>query len=869
MTRIIRLPALVAMAMLLSCGNNHLIVDWSFRNDVTDDYRSRSEIYGSGRHDLFSLIDTIKGNSRREAVEFLLAYMPLSDLAVYDPAFLLANVELALRTRDEMAWGFDIPYDLFLHFVLPLRVNNENPDSFRLSYYDELKERVRGLSAMEAALEINRWCHEKVAYQPSDMRTSSPMATILSARGRCGEESTLTVSALRTAGVPARQVYTPRWAHSDDNHAWVEFWANGAWHYMGACEPELVPDRGWFTEPARRAMLVHTRAYGRYESTEPLVRREKLFSEINVLERYAITKELQVTVTDSTGKPAPAARVGYLIYNYAEFYPLAQLLTDNNGQCTLKTGIGSLLMWADDGKRFGFVLAEPYDTAINVTISSDHQTATIDLDLFAPPVLTPFKGIDEALVARNNIMLKREDSIRNSYINSWMRDISVSGLAGRTGISENRIDCILCKSMGNYKNIASFISGSDDSAHLAIRILENISDKDLRDTPASVLNDHLQNAPVNNSGLENSLYDAFVMSPRIDNEILTTFRSSLKEMPDSLMNLFASGPETIAGWIDTAITITETDNYYGTPVIPSGVEMLRTADRHSRDIFFVALCRTVGQAARLAPGTGRPQYYQSGQWHDVWFTGDARPSGEHSYLTFVSQQPDITPEYHIHFTLATFVNGQYKTLDYGYGTRINDLQERVPLYPGKYLLTTGNRDNNGDVLAELSFFQLSPGGDANINVYLRQKNEKSVAGEKIDLNNTLTTYNEGKIDLRPISGKGMVFIWIEPGKEPTRHLLNDLPAHRKEFDEWGGYFIFLTDPATTPAYFKPDAITGLPGNTLFASDEGLVFMKSSLAKEAGDHALPVVVCCDSDGNILFVSEGYRIGTGEQLLKDIR
>ena len=26
-----------------------------------------------------------------------------------------------------------------------------------------------------------------------------------------------------------RQVYTPRWAHTDDNHAWVEAWADGRW----------------------------------------------------------------------------------------------------------------------------------------------------------------------------------------------------------------------------------------------------------------------------------------------------------------------------------------------------------------------------------------------------------------------------------------------------------------------------------------------------------------------------------------------------------------------------------------------------------------------------------------------------------------
>lgn len=74
----------------------------------------------------------------------------------------------------------------------------------------------------EAALEVNHWCHEKVAYRPSDSRTSSPLATVLSGYGRCGEESTFTVTALRSVGIPARQCYTPRWAHTDDNHAWVE-----------------------------------------------------------------------------------------------------------------------------------------------------------------------------------------------------------------------------------------------------------------------------------------------------------------------------------------------------------------------------------------------------------------------------------------------------------------------------------------------------------------------------------------------------------------------------------------------------------------------------------------------------------------------
>lgn len=106
-------------------------------------------------------------------------------------------------------------------------MNNEDLDTCRAVFFRELSQRVKGMSMYDAALEVNHWCHEHVTYAPSDARTSSPLATIRTATGRCGEESTLTVAALRAVGIPARQVYTPRWAHTDDNHAWVEAWIDG------------------------------------------------------------------------------------------------------------------------------------------------------------------------------------------------------------------------------------------------------------------------------------------------------------------------------------------------------------------------------------------------------------------------------------------------------------------------------------------------------------------------------------------------------------------------------------------------------------------------------------------------------------------
>jgi transglutaminase-like putative cysteine protease len=872
MTWFIRLPASALMVALLSCSSSHLIDDNSLRKAIADDFRSRSEIHGKSRSDLFGMADTISDSELYEAVTFLLAYMPLSDMAVYEPLYLAANASSALRSRVELPWGEGVPDDIFLNFVLPPRVNNENPDDFRTVCYDELKDRVQGLGAMDAALEINRWCHEKVAYQAADSRTSSPLATILSARGRCGEESTFTVSALRAVCIPARQVYTPRWAHTDDNHAWVEFWIDGAWHYLGACEPEPVPDRGWFTEPARRAMLVHTKAFGYYQGNERIIRKDPFFTEINTLGTYAETKELKIRVKDSGGEPVSGAMAGYMLYNYAEFYPLSRLRCDSRGECTLITGYGTLLIWADDGERSGFVLASPADTIAEITIEQGIRKSSFTALLLAPPVREPLPGIDPELVRTNNLMLRRGDSIRQSYINTWMDDISPEEIARETGLGEEETDRLLKSSMGNCQPMAGFIRSAGDRAGLAIRILENISGKDLRDTPPEVLADHLLNAPEPAPGTDTSLYDRYVLSPRISNELLSPFRTALSVLPSGLMESFRSDPSSAAAWIDTVVSITETENHYATPLVPGGVLRLMMADRQSRDIFFVALCRTIGIPSRLAPGTGRPQYHLDGEWHDVWFQKEPRPSVTPGYVTFVHDSPvtgSVEPEYHVNFTLARIEDGRFRTLDWGYGMKIKDMPEHIALDPGTYMLTMGNRDETGNVITTISFIELGPGEALDVNVSIPEHPDENTAGFSIGLDRTLTSSAGRQFRLDSISGRGMVIVWIEPGKEPTRHFLNDLPALKVKFDRWGGWFVFLTDPERTPEGIDPESVAGRPENTHFAPDPGLKILSSVPGRSPEDRPWPVILFCNSEGEVLFVSEGYRIGTGQQILKKIR
>ena len=109
--------------------------------------------------------------SEQEAVDFLYRYMPLADRTDYPRSLIEANVHCSFVARQEMAWGMKVPEQLFRHFVLPIRVNNENLDGSRMEFYQLLKERVRKMSMQDAILEVNHWCHEHVTYQPSDART--------------------------------------------------------------------------------------------------------------------------------------------------------------------------------------------------------------------------------------------------------------------------------------------------------------------------------------------------------------------------------------------------------------------------------------------------------------------------------------------------------------------------------------------------------------------------------------------------------------------------------------------------------------------------------------------------------------------------
>jgi transglutaminase-like putative cysteine protease len=863
--------------VLASCSGKHLINNKQYLYETEKAFANKKELAVQRDSALFSVFNLNLSPEQSEALKFLYAYMPLNDMADYNGDFFLENVDISLKAKEETVWGNEIPETVFLHYVLPYRINNENLDSFRKSYYEELFNRVKGKDLKEAALEINHWCHEKVIYQASDIRTSAPMSTILSGRGRCGEESTLTVAALRTVGIPARQVYTPRWAHCDDNHAWVEIWSEGEWYYMGACEPEPVLDRGWFTEPARRAMLVHTKSFGAFTGNENVIYRTPYYTIVNNLAKYAVTKKIFVKVLDENDLPVSNAFVEYQLYNYAEFYPLAVLPTGADGMSQFETGLGDLLIWAHKGDNFDFRKISVGETdTLKLKLTDDLKgRSTIDLDLDVPVVRSPLPEPSRELIVKNTARINTENIIRRNYTRSWMTSAEAKKLALSLNIDTARTMSIIDRSMGNYNEIRDFLSGTPLSLiQTALSLLEILPDKDLRDVKSSTLDDHIRNTFIvtrPGSKPDDSMFLEFILNPRIANELLVPWRHYfLSNLPSQLIKNAPGDPSLIVNFLNSSIRISEDENYYNTPITPVGVNELKVSDRNSRSICFVAICRSLGIPARLEPGRKVPQYFFNNSWKDVYFSDQKIPDSNKGYLRLKSTDINPVPEYYIHFTIARFEKGRYNTLEYDYNKKITEFTEEISLPPGRYMLVTGNRLIDSKILANITFFDLSENQHKTLNINIRKDlSEKKILG-KADLKMIDSFVLANSTSQSCINQKGVVIVWSEPDKEPSKHIFNDISLIKKELDAWGGKLMFFSVGTSTSPDLQPQQSGALPINSSYCTDDKLSILRTSVSFiQQPEISLPVVIVTDSNGNISFISTGYRIGIGEQILKYIR
>ena len=394
---------------------------------------------------------------------------------------------------------------------------------------------------------------------------------------------------------------------------------------------------------------------------------------------------------------------------------------------------------------------------------------------------------------------------------------------------------------------------------------------------------------------------------------------SKKLKSSSMAELFKQNPEALVVWVKKNIRINPDKKALQIAQTPIGVWNARLTDERSRKIFFVDVARSLGIEARVDAVTKKTQYKQGGEWIDVDFDSplqekmsldlkkknisnsqqnlSASQNSATNGLSRVSQKGLLMlgyqankavddPKYYSHFTLTRInPDGSTSLLEYPEEgiTWSNTFKGGVELDEGDYALVSGTRLANGGVLSEMQLFHVKHGETTAITLHLRTSDtEVTVKGNfdseskfklldamEIVAGNGLSSSSvEGKeVSLLSQTGRGYFIMGlIGVGQEPTNHALKDIAKVAKVFEEWNRPIVLLFEDEAAAQKFRISEFPGLPKNIMFGIDKDGAIRKQVVEnmKLTNANLLPIFTISDTFNRVVYISQGYTIGLGEQM-----
>lgn len=832
------------------------------KNEIDLAYEERSFLVGPFIKEISEKIKDISDEEYRYAVKLIYTRLPLSDIYDYSFELYMKYVENAFFTRRTMPWGEDIPLDIFLSDVLFPRINNEKLDGSRDYFYNLIKDRIKGKTMYDAIVEINYFCFEEATYESTDMRTLAPTSLIKSAYGRCGEEAVFGVNILRSAGIPARSVYTPRWAHCDSNHAWVEAWADGKWYYLGACEPEEVLDRGWFTQAASRAMIIESRSFYFNKSLSPdteAIKDGHLYN-LNLTKAYGKAETVTVRLKDINGNPIEKAKISFEVINFMELTPLNYLYTDKEGKAELTTGFGSIhLHISKDGNYMERLINTKEEENIElIFIPRTLEERISEFDTHAP--VDPGNKVRKL---SEEVILRHKEKTGNALNKRRQKEEgfapSPSDLKAYEGLSEKELEEILCMAKGNKDELLKFLN--EDETGYAGRLLKTLNKKDYVDLEASILQKHLSHALQYKNDYDEEIFINYILAPRIYVEHLTDYREFIcNYFSEEEKETFRKNPLAIGHYIEKNISYREDEELPNIIVSPKGALTIKNANPIGKKLLFTAICRSLGIPSVIAPDTIVNEYYQDGKFHAV-------EKGEIKDCALkINLQEGINWAYNTNWSIGVLEDGEFKSLRF----RNMDINyDNIPLRSGFYRVITGNRLPSGDILARTHTFTINPGEKKEIELSLRSANIEDMLNH-VEVGDFKVKGHKGnKMDVSSLlSENNNILFWLQENHEPSQHILNELIEHKEAFLEKDVSLLFiLKEAAAAQNSLIAKAMKEL--NINYCIDEGFANCETSARRVYVDpERLPLIIASRNKLNSIFAISGYNVGTADMLLKII-
>lgn len=790
------------------------------------------------------------------ALKYLYMTMPCSDMGNYSFEIFLDYAKNSVRIWHESEGVKLLPEDIYLNYVLYHRVNEEEIAPCRTLFAEEISKFMEengnetllsGFNRKKTAIEVNYWCAQEATYHCTDDRTLSALTVYRRGNGRCGEESVFTVNAMRSIGIPSRQVYAPKWSHCDDNHAWVEIWNDGEWYFLGACEPLPILNKGWFTNASSRAMMVHSRWFDQAESGEEKIGTDGMVTMLNELSRYAAVTEFSVKVEDEEGRPVSGAEVSFQVLNYAEFSPVAEGVTGEDGTCSFTTGLGSLAVQISRDGQCECVFADTREQKqIRVIFGKNAGQKDVweAVDMIAPvdtPVNTDMPTAEQT--AEGNIRLEKAAARRTAKTEAWVNPECEKFLQG-------------CFTGENTED--------EEEGLLREELLNVLTEKDRTDCRAEVLEEHLRFAMPYEEELEHSVFVNYVLNPRIDDEVLMKYREVIENTFSEEEKLcFRENPASIWTEVDKRINSIPERERASVITTPAGCLKTEVGSILSKKILFVAIARTLGIPARLNPEDRSMEYRKDGRFIPVL------PEAEKNCHIVLKAGDGTQWKYFQNWSMAKLENGTYTSLRLGGLLWKGDLLE-VHLEAGTYRITTSNRLPNGNMFAYVYYFSVDAGDKKEISMILRQADLEDML-ENIELPEfQLRKDEDGNevVQASELTAEGKhILMFLEESREPTEHILNEMMEQPEEFRKICSRILFVVQSQTAlkdPTISK--ALSMFPEIQVyydcFADHIELLGRRMYVDHEK----LPLIIVTSEKLNGIYATSGYNVGTGEMLLR---
>ena len=584
-----------------------------------------------------------------------------------------------------------------------------------------------------------------------------------------------------------------------------------------------------------------------------------------------------------------------------------------------------MLVWATHNGKFGYSkLSFGKDSTINVILNrTPGETYTEQLDIIPPREWANLPNVTEEQRAENNRRFTYEDSIRNAYIatmfdeskaRAYIESIPIlnkfSGYDDEFNeiyedhlVLEYEIMDLLINSRGNHSTILKFLDLQNEQyQHDKIEwrdkiefrnkisdkvdFLNYLSKKDLRDITTEIINDHF-----NEESVENYHYyitEKYIRNPRVANEMLTPYRSFFRnEISQEDKDAYQNDPMLLVDWVRKNIKIDPQCNLGGAPIQPMGVWHARTADARSRNIFFVALARSLDIPVRIDEVTAKVQLVNNNYtFTDINFESEEQITTPQGRLvaTFEPTKTHDDPKYYYHFSISKITDeGRLQLLNYDEGESgmeqgaawSNLLKNGTTLDCGNYLMVTGSRLANGGVLAQMNFFTIEENQTTQTELVMRQSTDQvQVIGSfnSESLYNKYEAQDNSQCSVLSTTGRGYFVIGIIGyGDEPTNHALRDIANVANELNDWGRPMILLSPNSDLAnKTFSSDLIANLKAQltnlNLGIDIDGAIQNQIIQEMKLANATLPIFIIADTFNRVVFCSQGYTIGLGEQLVK---